>query len=160
MPLVDGIEATRRITAAGLPARVLILTTYGLDEYVYDALHAGAAGFLLKTDPPERLVEAVRVVAAGDALLAPDVTRRLIDRFVAKRPVRPSPQLDALTTREREVLELLARGLTNAEIADELVVSNGTVKTHVARILAKLDLRDRTQAVIYAYEHAIVEPGR
>jgi DNA-binding NarL/FixJ family response regulator len=161
MPIVDGIEATRRITEARLSARVLILTTYGLDEYVYDALHAGAAGFLLKTDPPERLVEAVRVVAAGDALLAPEITRRLIDRFVAARPPsRPSPQLEALTAREREVLELLARGLTNAEIANHLVVSDGTVKTHVARILAKLDLRDRTQAVIYAYEHAIVEPGR
>jgi DNA-binding NarL/FixJ family response regulator len=159
MPRVDGIEATRRITSARLAARVLILTTYGLDEYVYDALHAGAAGFLLKTDPPERLLEAIRVVAAGDALLAPEITRRLIDRFVAKRPSRPSPELEALTAREREVLELLARGLTNAEIANELVVSDGTVKTHVARILAKLDLRDRTQAVIYAYEHAIVEPG-
>jgi DNA-binding NarL/FixJ family response regulator len=161
MPIVDGIEATRLITAARLPTRVLILTTYGLDEYVYDALHAGAAGFLLKTDPPDRLVEAVRVVAAGDALLAPEITRRLIDRFVAAKPPAPaSPELETLTVREREVLELLARGLTNAEIANELVVSDGTVKTHVARILAKLDLRDRTQAVIYAYEHAIVAPGR
>jgi DNA-binding NarL/FixJ family response regulator len=161
MPIVDGIEATRLITAARLPTRVLILTTYGLDEYVYDALHAGAAGFLLKTDPPDRLVEAVRVVAAGDALLAPEITRRLIDRFVAAKPPAPaSPELETLTVREREVLELLARGLTNAEIANELVVSDGTVKTHVARILAKLDLRDRTQAVIYAYEHAVVEPGR
>jgi DNA-binding NarL/FixJ family response regulator len=161
MPIVDGIEATRLITAARLPTRVLILTTYGLDEYVYDALHAGAAGFLLKTDPPDRLVEAVRVVAAGDALLAPEITRRLIDRFVAAKPPAPaSPELETLTVREREVLELLARGLTNAEIANELVVSDGTVKTHVARILAKLDLRDRTQAVIYAYEHAVVAPGR
>jgi DNA-binding NarL/FixJ family response regulator len=159
MPKLDGIEATRRIAATGATARVLVLTTYGLDENVYDALKAGAAGFLVKTDPPEQLVDAVRSVTRGDALLAPEITRRLIDRFVARRPSRPSPELEALTAREREVLELLARGLTNAEIANELVVSDGTVKTHVAHILAKLDLRDRTQAVIYAYEHAIVEPG-
>jgi len=160
MPVVDGIEATRRITAAALPVRVLVLTTYGLDEYVYDALRAGAGGFLLKTDPPERLVEAVRVVAAGEALLAPEITRRLIDRFVAARPpARPAAEIETLTARELEVLSLLARGLTNAEIASELVVSDGTVKTHVARIFGKLDLRDRTQAVVYAYEHGIIEPG-
>ena len=160
MPQLDGIEATRQIAAAALPTRVLVLTTYGLDENVYDALKAGASGFLLKTDPPERLIDAVRVVAAGEALLAPEITRRLIDRFLAgTHPARPAPELEQLTARELEVLEFLARGLTNAEIAARLVVSEGTVKTHVARILPKLQLRDRTQAVIYAYEHDIVRPG-
>lgn len=160
MPIVDGIEATRLMKEVSPSPRVLVLTTYGLDEYVYDALRAGAAGFLLKTDSPERLVDAVRTVAGGDALLAPAITRRLIDRFVAGAPpVCPAPELETLTPRELEVLVLVARGLTNAEIAGELVVSNGTVKTHVARILAKLDLRDRTQAVVFAYEHGVVQRG-
>lgn len=161
MPTLDGIEATRTLVAAGARTRVLVLTTYDLDENVYDALKAGAAGFLVKTDSPERLVQAVRVVAAGEALLAPDITRRLVDRFVAGR--RPNaaapPQLEELTTRELEVLGLVARGLSNAEIAAKLFVSDGTVKTHVARILSKLGLRDRVQVVVYAYERGIVEPG-
>jgi DNA-binding NarL/FixJ family response regulator len=161
MPVMDGIEATRRLATAGLDARVLVLTTYGLDEYVYEALKAGAAGFIIKTDSPERLVEAVRVVATGEALLAPEVTRRLIDRFLAG--VRPGgtapPELEELTSRELEVLKLVARGLSNAEIAEALVVSEGTVKTHVSRVLAKLGLRDRVQAVVFAYECSLVEPG-
>lgn len=161
MPALDGIEATRRIANSALPTRVLVLTTYGLDENVYDALKAGASGFLLKTDSPERLIDAVRVVAAGEALLAPEITRRLIDHFVAgSHPTANAPELEQLTVREREVLKLLARGHTNAEIAAELYVSEGTVKTHVARILAKLDLRDRTQAVIYAYENGLSQPGQ
>jgi DNA-binding NarL/FixJ family response regulator len=160
MPTLDGIEATRRIAAAGTATRVLVLTTYGLDENVYDALAAGASGFLVKTDSPERLVDAIRVVAAGDALLAPEVTRRLIERVVAgSPPTRPAAELDDLTAREREVLTLLARGNTNAEIAGQLYVSEGTVKTHVARVLSKLGLRDRTQAVVFAYEHGVVRPG-
>jgi len=161
MAPVDGIEATRRIAAAGSDARVLVLTTYGLDENVYDALKAGASGFLVKTDPPERLVDAVRLVAQGDSLLAPEITRRLIDRFVSGvHPSRPPSELAELTARELEVLKLLARGRTNAAIANELYLSEGTVKTHVARVLRKLDLHDRTQAVVYAYEHGIVHPGR
>ena len=162
MPVMDGIEATRRLATAGLDARVLVLTTYGLDEYVYEALKAGAAGFLIKTDSPERLVEAVRVVAAGEALLAPEVTRRLIDRFLAgARPGgSPPPELEELTSRETEVLKLMARGFSNAEIAETLFVSDGTVKTHVSRILGKLGLRDRVQAVVFAYECSLVEPGQ
>jgi DNA-binding NarL/FixJ family response regulator len=161
MPDLDGIEATRRIVQSGSATRVLVLTTYGLDENVYDALRAGASGFLIKTASPERLVDAIRVVAAGEALLAPEVTRRLIDRFVsAARPGEPSRELESLTARELDVLKLVARGLSNAEIAAELYVSEGTVKTHVGRILTKLDLRDRTQAVVYAYEHSVVQPGR
>jgi DNA-binding NarL/FixJ family response regulator len=162
MPVMDGIEATRRLATAGLDARVLVLTTYGLDEYVYEALKAGAAGFLIKTDSPERLVEAVRVVAAGEALLAPEVTRRLIDRFLAGvRPGgSPPPELEELTSRETEVLKLMARGFSNAEIAETLFVSDGTVKTHVSRILGKLGLRDRVQAVVFAYECSLVEPGQ
>jgi DNA-binding NarL/FixJ family response regulator len=160
MPEVDGIEATRRIAQGNSATRVLVLTTYGLDENVYDALRAGASGFLVKTDSPERLVDAIRVVAAGEALLAPEVTRRLIDRFVsAARPGAPPRELATLTARELDVLKLVARGHSNAEIAAELFVSEGTVKTHVGRILGKLDLRDRTQAVVYAYENRIVEPG-
>jgi DNA-binding NarL/FixJ family response regulator len=159
MPVLDGIEATRRIAESGSATRVLVLTTYGLDENVDDALKAGASGFLLKTDPPERLVDAVRVVAGGDALLAPEITRRLIDHFVAgSHPARSAPELEQLTARELDVLQLLARGQTNGEIAATLFVSEGTAKTHVARILAKLDLRDRTQAVIYAYENGVIEP--
>jgi DNA-binding NarL/FixJ family response regulator len=161
MPGMDGIEATRRIVLAGLPTRVLILTTFDLDEYVYAAMQAGASGFLLKDVPRDQLVVGVRTVAAGDALLAPAVTRRMIERFV-RRP-SPGPQLterlSRLSTRELEVLRLIARGLANAEIASELVVSPTTVKTHVASILGKLGLRDRVQAVVLAYESGLVEPG-
>jgi DNA-binding NarL/FixJ family response regulator len=161
MPVLDGIEATRRITRAGQPVRVLILTTYELDEYVFDALAAGASGFLLKHAPPEELIHGVRVVAAGDSLLAPSVTRRLIEEF-GRRPApasRPPEALTSLTERETEVLRLVARGLTNAEIAARLHVSETTVKTHVGHVLDKLDLRDRVQAVILAYEAALVRPG-
>ena len=162
MPELDGIEATRRLAETGSSTHVLMLTTYGMDEAVYDALKAGAAGFLLKTASPERLVEATRIVATGESLLAPEVTRRLVDRFVAgSRPGAPprAPELDELTARELEVLGLIARGLSNAEIAGALYVSDGTVKTHVTRILSKLGLRDRVQAVVLAYESGLVEPG-
>jgi DNA-binding NarL/FixJ family response regulator len=161
MPTLDGIEATRRLVSIGGRARVLVLTTYDLDENVYDALKAGAAGFLVKTDSPARLVQAVRIVAAGEALLAPDITRRLVDRFVTgPRPNTPAPpELAELSPREREVLRLVASGQSNAEIAATLFVSEGTVKTHVARILSKLGLRDRVQVVVFAYERAIIEPG-
>jgi DNA-binding NarL/FixJ family response regulator len=161
MPGLDGIEATRQITAESLPARVVILTTYDLDEYVFDALAAGATGFLLKHVPPEELVHGVRVAAGGDALLAPSVTRRLIAEFTKNRaPIQPrSKDLDTLTDRERDVLRYLARGLSNAEIAGELHVGEATVKTHVAHLLDKLELRDRVQAVIYAYEIGVVKPG-
>jgi DNA-binding NarL/FixJ family response regulator len=162
MPKLDGIEATRRLLAdAGVTPRVLILTTFDLDEYVYESLRAGASGFLLKNAPAEQLVEAIRVVAAGDALLAPSVTRRLIGEFVAhqERTGNPPPELADLTAREFEVLELLARGRTNDEIATELVISHGTAKTHVARVLRKLALRDRVQAVIFAYENGVLKPG-
>jgi DNA-binding NarL/FixJ family response regulator len=157
MPDVDGIEATRRLAGE---TRVIILTTFDLDDYVYDALDAGASGFLLKDAGAERLFDAVRVVAAGDALLAPTVTRRLIAEFARQRP-RPAPAaLDELTPRETEVLRLVAEGLSNGEIADRLVISDETVKTHVSRVLGKLGLRDRTQAVIAAYESGLVEPRR
>jgi DNA-binding NarL/FixJ family response regulator len=162
MPVLDGIEATRRIVHDRGSTRVLILTTFGLDEYVYDALRAGASGFMLKDAPPEEIAAAVRIVAAGDALLAPAITRAVIDEFArretAAAPKQP-PALAELTPREREVLQLLARGRSNAEICGELVVSEATAKTHVARILQKLDLRDRVQAVIYAYESGLVSPG-
>ena len=163
MPGTDGIEATRQL--AGTPGegpRILILTTFDLDEYVYDALCAGASGFLLKDVTAERLFEAVRVVAAGDALLAPAVTRRLISEFARLRPRedgRPSPMLDTLTARETQVLRLVAEGLSNPEIALRLVVTEETVKTHVSRLLAKLGLRDRTQAVVAAYESGLVVPA-
>jgi DNA-binding NarL/FixJ family response regulator len=163
MPRLDGIEATRRLVAAhGDAVRVLILTTFGLDEYVYDALRAGASGFMLKDAPPEELLAAIEVVARGDALIAPAVTRAVIEEFARSSPgqTTPAPVLDELTAREREVLELLARGLSNAEIAERLVVSDGTVKTHVAHVLAKLRLRDRVQAVILAYEAGVITPGR
>ena len=160
MPVLDGLEATRRLTDSSARARVLVLTTYGLDEHVYWALKAGAAGFLLKTDSPQQLVEAVRVVARGEALLAPEITRRLIARFVSDgRPKTPPPELEDLTVREREVLAQVARGRSNAEIAGTLHISAGTVKTHVARILMKLELRDRVQAVVFAYECGLVHPG-
>jgi DNA-binding NarL/FixJ family response regulator len=164
MPGMDGIEATRRLAGDGVqdPVRVLILTTFDLDEHVLSALRAGASGFLLKDVPPEDLVDAIKVVAAGDALLAPSVTRRLLDRFAASLPdpaaARPAA-LDSLTARELQVLGLVARGMSNAEIAEHLVVSETTVKTHVGRLLFKLDLRDRVQAVVLAYETGIVRPG-
>jgi DNA-binding NarL/FixJ family response regulator len=164
MPELDGIAATRQIVAdeAELSARVLILTTFDLDEYVYDALGAGASGFLLKDVPAEQLTEGIRVVASGDALLAPAVTRRLIEDFSRARPAgkEPPPGLDELTPRELEVLGLMARGLSNAEIAESLVVGETTVKTHVARVLMKLGLRDRVQAVVLAYESGLVTPGQ
>ena len=160
MPRLDGVEATRRIVASGSPARVLILTTYDLDEYVYAAIRAGASAFLLKDVEPVQLVEAVRVVARGDALLAPTVTRRLLERFADTLPVEPRPlpaELAALTPREREILELVAGGLSNAEIAERLVLGETTVKTHVSSILRKLGLRDRVQAVVLAYEAGLVQ---
>jgi DNA-binding NarL/FixJ family response regulator len=162
MPGCDGLAATRRITAdAGVPSRVIILTTFERDEYVFEALQAGASGFLLKNAPPEQLVEAVRVVASGDALLAPSVTRRVIEQF-ARRPVETDvrARLESLTQREREVLVLLARGKSNNELAAELFVTEGTVKTHVSSLLGKLGLRDRVQAVVLAYESGLVTPGR
>ena len=162
MPRLDGIEATRRILerAADRP-RVVMLTTYGLDEYVYEALRAGASGFLLKDAPPEELVAAVKLVAAGEALLDPFVTRAVIEEFVRRAPVAPNPEtkLNKLTERELEVLKLLTRGQSNAEIAETLVVSDATVKTHVAHVLMKLGVRDRVQAVIYAYESGLIQPG-
>jgi len=165
MPVLDGIEATRRIVSARPATRVLMLTTFGLDGYVYDALRVGASGFMLKDAPPEDIVAAVRIVANGDALLAPAITRSVIEEFArrsprASRPPRQTPSaLDDLTPREREVLELLARGLSNPQICEQLVVSEATTKTHVARILQKLGLRDRIQAVIYAYEAGLVSVG-
>jgi DNA-binding NarL/FixJ family response regulator len=163
MPVLDGIEATRRILAAEPGTRVLILTTFGLDGYVYDALRAGASGFMLKDAPPEEIAAAVRIVASGDALLAPAVTRAVIEEFARQPPVAapaaPPRAVEDLTPREREVLDLLARGLSNPEICERLVISEATAKTHVARILQKLDLRDRVQAVIYAYESGLVAPG-
>jgi DNA-binding NarL/FixJ family response regulator len=160
MPQLDGIAATRRIVGSGAGSRVLVLTTYDLDEYVYDALRAGASGFLLKDAPPEYLVDAIRIVARGDALLAPRVTRRLIEEFARRAPPRVrAGALDELTEREREVLRLVARGMSNAEIAAALVVGETTIKTHVARILDKLDVRDRVQAVVIAYESGLVTPG-
>lgn len=161
MPVMDGIAATREIVAAGLPTRVLILTTYDLDEYVYQALRAGAAGFMLKASPPDRLVAAIHVVAGGEALLAPSLTQRLIAEHVRRPPpgVGVPEQLQELTEREREVLVLVSRGLSNADIAATLVVSLATVKTHVNRILTKLGLRSRVQAVVTAYETGLVRPG-
>ncbi|ACZ88640.1 response regulator [Streptosporangium roseum] len=167
MPGVDGIEATRRIvreavSGAHVP-KVLVLTTFDLDEYIVEALRAGASGFLLKDVPPDELVQAIRVVAAGDAIVAPSVTRRLLDRFGARLPSahqQPTPaRLDRLTEREMEVLRLIARGMSNAEIAAELVVSETTVKTHVGNVLTKLGLRDRVQAVVLAYETGLITPG-
>jgi len=160
MPVMDGIEATRRIAASDPDARILVLTMFDLDAHVYDALRAGASGFLLKDRPPEELVEAVRVVAAGDALLSPSVTRRLIAEFARRpEPPTPPPTLDELTEREREVLVLIARGLSNAEIAARLHLAETTVKTHVSRVLGKFGLRDRAQAVVLAYESGLVRAG-
>jgi DNA-binding NarL/FixJ family response regulator len=167
MPGVDGIEATRRLAAAAARARVLILTTFDLDEYAFSALRAGASGFLLKDVPPDQLTAAIRAVASGDAVVAPRITRRLLDAFAHELPVEAAEpgqraadhaRLHELTAREREVMLELATGRTNAEIAERLVLSEATVKTHVGRILAKLDLRDRVQAVILAYELGLVRP--
>ena len=166
MPGVDGIEATRRIAATASATRVLILTTFDLDEYAYAGLRAGASGFLLKDVPPPDLLSAIRAVASGDAVVAPSVTRRLIDTFLPHLPdlagtsaASVPPEVAALTSREREILTEVATGLSNAEIAARLVLSEATVKTHVGRMLNKLHLRDRVQAVVYAYEHGLVRPG-
>jgi DNA-binding NarL/FixJ family response regulator len=161
MPVMDGIVATREVVATGLPTRVLILTTYDLDEYVYQALRAGAAGFMLKASPPDRLVEAIHVVAGGQALLAPNLTQRLIAEHVRRPPPGGAAPtvLSTLTEREREVLVLIARGLSNQDIAGSLTVSLSTVKTHVNRVLTKLDARSRAQAVVTAYETGLVRPG-
>jgi DNA-binding NarL/FixJ family response regulator len=163
MPVLDGIEATRRITTASPDARVIVLTTFGLDTYVYESLRAGASGFMLKDAPPEEIAAAVRIVAGGDALLAPAITRAVIEQFT-RAPVAATtddpPSLAELTPREREVFALLVQGLSNPEICRKLVISEATTKTHVARILQKLALRDRVQAVIFAYESGLVEPAR
>jgi len=162
MPRVDGVEATREILATVDPApRVLIVTTFDIDEYVFSALRAGAAGFLLKNAPPEQLVDAITVLAQGESLLSPSITRRLIEDYASRGPsvAEERAKLDELTPREHEVLRLVAKGLSNAEIAEELVVSQGTAKTHVASILMKLGLRDRVQAVVLAYELGVVRPG-
>jgi DNA-binding NarL/FixJ family response regulator len=159
MPELDGLEATRRILAADAAARVLILTTFDLDEYVYEALQAGASGFVLKDDPPEQLLAAIRTVAEGQALLSPAVTKRVIREFTRiHRPVAPKG-LDDLTEREREVLSLIAEGRSNAEIGEALFISETTVKTHVTHVLQKLDVRDRVQAVVLAYQAGLVEAG-
>jgi DNA-binding NarL/FixJ family response regulator len=160
MPVLDGVEATKRIVAAGT-ARVLVMTTFDLDEYVYSALQGGASGFLLKDTQPGHLVSALRAVASGDAVVSPSVTRRLLDRFVGTggAPMRDTAELDVLTDREREVLVLIAKGMSNLEIAESLFLSEATVKTHVGRILAKLELRDRVQAVVLAYETGLARPG-
>ncbi|GAB3480463.1 response regulator [Amycolatopsis cihanbeyliensis] len=160
MPVLDGVEATKRIVAAGT-SRVLVMTTFDLDEYVYSALQGGASGFLLKDTPPDHLVTALRAVASGDAVVSPSVTRRLLDRFIGSggTPPRDPAVLDVLTGREREVLVLIGKGLSNTEIADKLFLSEATVKTHVGRILAKLELRDRVQAVVLTYETGLIRPG-
>jgi DNA-binding NarL/FixJ family response regulator len=158
MPELDGLEASRRILAADRLARILILTTFDLDDYIYEALQAGASGFVLKDDPPEQLIAAIRTVAAGDALLSPGITRRVIRQFTRiPRPAPPS-ELDELTSREREVLCLIAQGLSNAEIGRQLFISETTVKTHVTHVLQKLQLRDRVQAVVLAYQTGLLEP--
>ena len=164
MPGMDGIEATRQITAALVATRVLILTTFDLDEYAYAGLRAGASGFLIKNVPPPDLLSAIRAVASGDAVVAPTVTRRLLDAFLPHlpgpaTPAAEPPELSQLTTREREILTQVAAGQSNAEIAEQLVVAEATVKTHVSRVLTKLGLRDRVQAVVYAYENGLVRPG-
>ena len=157
MPELDGLEATRRIIAADPGARILVLTTFDLDEYVYEALRAGASGFVLKDDPPEQLIAAVRTMAAGDALLSPAVTKRVIRQFTRTQRPSPPPALDELTARERDIFRLIAGGLSNAEIAEELFIGETTVKTHITHIFQKLDLRDRVQAVVLAYQTGIFE---
>ena len=158
MPELDGLEATRRILAADGKIRILILTTFDLDEYVYEALRAGASGFVLKDDPPEQLLAAIRVVAGGDALLSPGITKRVIKQFTRIPRTTPPKELDDLTERELDVFRLIARGLSNAEIGRELYISDTTVKTHITHILQKLNLRDRVQAVVFAFEAGIVDP--
>jgi DNA-binding NarL/FixJ family response regulator len=163
MPILDGIAATRRLVAEGVATKVLVLTTFDLDEYVFEALRAGASGFLLKDAPADELAAAIRVVASGESLLAPGVTRRVIDAFVQRAPVgrqQPNTRLGTLTRREVEVLGLLARGLSNLDIATRLFVSEATTKTHVSNVLTKLGLKDRVQAVIYAYENGVVVVGK
>jgi len=159
MPTLDGVEATRRLVHAGSRARILVLTTFDLDEYVYAAVSAGASGFLLKDVQPEQLVDAIRVVAAGNSLFGPAATQRLLDRFAPPPSDTAATRLDQLTDREREILKLIARGRSNAELAQELYLSEATVKTHVSAILRKLAVRDRVQAVIAAYEAGLVSPG-
>jgi DNA-binding NarL/FixJ family response regulator len=159
MPELDGLEATRRILAADDAPRILILTTFDLDEYVYEALRAGASGFVLKDDPPEQLLAAIRVVAGGEALLSPAITKRVIEQFTHIPRPAPPRQLDELTEREVEVFRLIARGLSNAEIGQELYISDTTVKTHITHILQKLDLRDRVQAIVLAYETGLFDTG-
>jgi DNA-binding NarL/FixJ family response regulator len=166
MPVMDGVEATRRIVESGARTRIIILTTFDLDEYVYAALRAGASGFLLKDAQPAELLSAIRAVAAGEAVVAPRVTRRLLESYAHRLPVSGEPdpaardRLEQLTARELEVLDLVARGLSNAEIAEQFVLSEATVKTHVGRILAKLELRDRVQIVVFAYENGLISPSR
>ena len=157
MPELDGLEATRRILAADVTPRVLILTTFDLDEYVYEALRAGASGFVLKDDPPEQLLAAIRIVAGGDALLSPAITKRVIKQFTRIPHPRPPRALDELTERELDVFRLIARGLSNAEIGRELYISDTTVKTHITHLLQKLDLRDRVQAVVLAYQTGLAD---
>ncbi len=158
MPELDGLQATRRILAADTAARILVLTTFDLDEYVFEALRAGASGFVLKDDSPEQLLAAIRTVAAGEALLSPTITKRVIEKFTRMSRPAPPDELDELSDREREVFRLLARGLSNAEIGTELYISETTVKTHVTHILQKLNLRDRVQAVVLAYQTGVFEP--
>jgi DNA-binding NarL/FixJ family response regulator len=160
MPELDGLEATRRILAADDTARILILTTFDLDEYVYEALRSGASGFVLKDEPPEQLLDAIRIVARGEALLSPTVTKRVIQKFSRLPHRTPPPQIDELTERELDVFRLIARGLSNAEIGEELYISETTVKTHITHILQKLDLRDRVQAVVLAYDTGLFEGDR
>ena len=159
MPVMDGLEATALLAERCPSSRVVILTAFERDEYVVTALREGAAGFMLKNAPPETLIEGVRVVAAGESLLAPSVTRRIIEEFASHLPVTPSPELERLTERELEVLELVGRGMSNPEIAEALVVGEATVKTHVSAVLSKLGLRDRVQAVVFAYESGLIRPG-
>lgn len=159
MPQLDGIEATRRITSASTTARVLILTTFDLDEHLYNAMSAGASGFLLKDVPPEQFITGIRMVAAGEALVAPAITRRLIERYVRRTRSGDSSRLAGLTERERDVLRLVARGLSNQELATQLYLAEATIKTHITRIYTKLGVRDRAQAVVVAYEEGLVQPG-
>ena len=160
MPMLDGVEATRRITALPNPPKVLVLTTFERDDYLHKALRAGASGFLLKNSPPERLLDALSIVASGDSLVDPAMTRRLINAMGTRLPMNSDVALKALTDREEEVLRLIAKGFSNAEIAEALFIGESTVKTHVSSILVKLNLRDRVQAVVFAYEHGVTTPGK
>jgi DNA-binding NarL/FixJ family response regulator len=160
MPVLDGVEATRRIIALPNPPKVLVLTTFERDDYLHEALRAGASGFLLKNSPPERLLDALSIVASGDSLVDPAMTRRLIDAMGTRLPMNSADALKALTDREEEVLRLIAKGFSNAEIAEALFIGESTVKTHVSSVLVKLNLRDRVQAVVFAYEHGVTAPGK